>query len=484
MKAILSFQDKLRTAAAFCIALLLSATITSCSDSDDENNSGQEPGKDDQTITYNDLSYFQNSIIEIDSLGNFVSQYFGKVLYDDAPEHLYIGVDTYEEAENLFRLWIAPDVTLPAAAPLTAQLTDNEGKAQGSVTFAKATGNGAVAEVTASAGTQLKHFNKITFLLNSAWPHNAATPIHHVGDVISHALVGVDTRLLADNDRVLKWVCIQEEGNGIPPIFIAITRNAYDRGSDDKWEVLKKSRYCPRLERATAISNILRTRWDMYCVMLDEAGCGSLRNDGFWINYHHKNFLYGYDEYMYYASGLHYGANTAWTSDDHDMKLPFLFRIDWMSDSDVSAMMVPTAGTDIPGHGESYANLFDNNTTTKWYVQAAQKQEGAWFVEFNAEFHSKPTGYKLFTANDTQKYPHRNPVAWKLFGKYAEADSWTLLDERNAETKAADALPEANEAGKAFTFANDKLYKFYRLEISKSKGDSDMQLSKFLLTYE
>ena len=166
------------------------------------------------------------------------------------------------------------------------------------------------------------------------------------------------------------------------------------------------------------------------------------------------------------------------------MKKPFLLKIDGMSDSEVSAMLIPTAGTNVPNYDEPYTNLFDNNTASKWYVQAAQKQNGVWFVEFNSEFHTKPTGYKLFTANDTQKYPHRNPVAWKLFGKYAEADNWTLLDERNAETKVADALPESNEVGKAFKFTNDKQYKFYRLEISKSKGDSDMQLSKFLLTYE
>ena len=481
----------MKAAAAFCLALLLSATISSCSDSNDDNDPAPEPTEDDRLITYDDLRFFQNSIIEVDDAGNIVCQYIGEALYENEPLHLYVGVDNFEEAETMFRRWIAPDVTLPATAPLTAQLTDNEGKAQGSVTFAEATGNGAVAEVTASADTQLKHFNKITFLLNNAWPHNAAAPIHHVGDVITHALVGTDTRFLADNDRLLKWVCIQEEGNGLPPIFIAITRNSYDRGhygypnTHNQCKALKESHYCPNLERAQAISNILKSRWNMFCIFLDEAGCGSLRNDGFWINSEHDNTWFRYDDYMFYSSGTVYGANqSSMFSDDGDKSMPFLLKIDWLKDSQVSAMLVPTAGTDIPGYGETYANLFDNNTATKWYVQAAQKQDGVWFVEFNAEFHSKPTGYKLFTASDTKTYPHRNPVAWKLYGKYAEADKWTLLDERNAETKAADALPEANEAEKAFTFTNDKQYKFYRLEISKSKGDSDMQLSKFLLTYE
>jgi hypothetical protein len=483
------FYNSLKTVAVFCCALMLTAGFAACSDSNDDNNSDTEPGKEEEPITYDDLSYFQNSIIEVDDAGNKVCQYIGEALFENEPLHLYVGVDNFEEAEEMFRQWIAPDVTLGTAAPLIAELTDNEGKAKGSVTFAKGTENGAVAEVTASTGIQLKHFNQITFLLNDAWPHNAAAkPRHRVGDIIRASLTGVDARFLKDNDYILDWMCIQAEKNGVPPIFIAVTRNAYDRGhygipnTRVQCKELKKSKFCPGMERAKSISDILKKRWNYFCTIYDKVGCGKLSNDGFWINHSHGTF-FNYDDYMFYSSGVTYGANDSSFSSDDDKKLPFLFKIDWMKDNEVTAMLIPTAGTDIPNHNEPYMNLFDNNINTKWYVQAAQKQNGVWFVEFNGNYASSPKGYKLYTGNDTSTYPHRNPVAWKLYGKTYETDQWTLMDERDTEKTPSDALPTGNGVDKAYTFKDVKPYRFYRLEISKSKGDSDMQLSRFLFTY-
>lgn len=149
----------------------------------------------------------------------------------------------------------------------------------------------------------------------------------------------------------------------------------------------------------------------------------------------------------------------------------------------VQQQLTDAVMADIPNYNEPYMNLFDNNTNTKWYVQAAQKQDGVWFVEFNGNYASSPKGYKLYTGSDTSTYPLRNPVAWKLYGKTYETDQWTLMDERDTEKNTTDALPTSNSADKAFTFKEVKSYKFFRLEISKSKGDSDMQLSRFLFTY-
>lgn len=491
MKKSYSFHNPMKALAAFCFALLVSATVTGCSDSDDDNNtpSNQEqPQKDKTTNVYDDLLFFQNNIIELDSLGNIACRYVGEALYDDAPEHLYIGVDSYDEAEKMFRLWVAPDVTLGTEAPFTVQLTDTLGNAQGTITFTKSNESGHVAEVTASVGTKLKYFNQITFLLNNAWPHNAASPIHHVGDVITAALVGVDTDHLNDDDKVLKWVCIQEERNGQKPIFVAITKRSYDRGSffytNDMFVRLKTSSYCPTMERAQAISAILRSRWEMFCVLFDNAGHGSLRNnDGCWINNKHGWWV-EYDDYMYYSSGVTYGANMMPGTGDRSIKRYFLFKIDWISDSDLSIMLTPSAGTNIPGHSEPYANLFDNATSSKWYTQAQYKQNDVWFVEFNALVPTVPVGYKLFTASDTQKYSHRNPTAWKLYGKIDTEDKWTLLDERDTDKNPADALPNDNEAEKTYTFKNEESYMYFRLEISRSRGNNDMQLSKFLFTYE
>ena len=313
--------------AVVCYSLLLASSFIACKDSDDNesSNPGEEP---EEVVTYDDLAFFQNSIIEVDVNGNIIAQYVGEALFADDPQHLYIGVDTYEEAEAIFRQWKAPDVKLATTAPLIAQLTDHEGKEQGTITFAKSTEGGAVAEVTASVGTQLKHFNKVRFLLNSAWPHNAATPTHQVGDIINVTLSGPTFDHLTEDDHKLNFVCIQEERNGQKPIFVGITRHGYDRDNQTDFANLQKSSYCPSLERATAISNILKSRWDSYCIYFDHAGGGKLRDDCFWINDNHKNFIYGYDEYMYFATGLHYGANQAIISKDYDFQFHFLLKID------------------------------------------------------------------------------------------------------------------------------------------------------------
>ena len=278
-------------------------------------------------------------------------------------------------------------------------------------------------------------------------------------------------------------MCIQAEKNGARPIFIAVTRNAYTRYNNYTYgELRNNTDHVPNLARATTISDILKKRWDYFCTIYDNVGCGKLSEDGFWINNTHGFWLH-YDDYMFYNGGAVYGAKREDFTDDKDMERHFLLTIDWMSDSEVTALLIPTAGTNISGYPESYTNLFDNNTNTKWYVQAAQKQDGVWFVEFNGNYASSPKGYKLYTGSDTSKYPHRNPVAWKLYGKTYETDQWTLMDERDTEKNSADALPTGDGADKAYTFKDVKSYKFFRLEISKSKGDNDMQLSRFLFTY-
>lgn len=481
MKANHFFKNSMQTVAIVCCGLMLSVGFTACSDSDLSSNDKPDGGhQEEKVITYDDLAYFQSSIIDVDENGNIKAQYVGEALFDDDPQHLYIGVDNYEEAETLFRRWIAPDVTLGATAPLTAQLTDTLGNAQGTVTFAKSTESGAVAEVTASADTQLKHFNKVSFLLNSAWPHNAASPVHHAKDIIL-ARVPVDNSALEalnEQDRVLKWMCIQEERNGQKPIFIAVSSHSYTPNSDFGLKEIVASSCVPGLARAKGISAILNTRWEAFCATYDAQGSGKLSGDKFWIDNQH-GFLYAYDDYMYYHSGEIYGyGGFVW---EDKVSLPILFKIDWMSDAEVSQMLTPTNGSANHGIGEHYYNLFDNSTASKWYSWRDNKDE-PFFVEFCSNYPVTPTGYKFFTANDSQKYWGRNPTKWKLYGKYDETEEWTLIDERDTDKNPADALPAANEAEKAFTIAKPDLFQYFRLEISDSKG-GDIQLSKFLFTY-
>ncbi len=480
-------------AAVFCSIFFMSIAISGCSDSNNDNENTQEPENTEVIAieTFDDLHYFQNSIVEVDEAGDIVVQHYGVVLYADDPEHLYIGVDSYEEAEGLFREWIAPDVTLGTTAPLTASLTDEEGKAQGSVTFAKGTESGHVAEVTASAETQLKKFSKITFLLNSAWPFNEADPIYNVGDVIPFPLLGFDNSYLKDDDKLLEWVCIRAQGNGQKPIFVTLTKNGYTNGlkgyfQRDKFVAIKKSRYSPGMERATLVSNIVKARWNYYCALFEDVKCGPLSQNFVWIDsWHTPNYFVSYDDYMVLSSGEIYGASNhnLFSSEDHNKALPFLFVLDWKTEDELNSQAIPTDGTNIPGITEVYDNLFDNSVDTKWYTQEPVKKDGIWFVEFYTNFETNVQKYTLYTALDTETYPLRNPVAWTLKAKRLEKDEWVILDTRDTEKNPADALPSSNGKGTTFSIKNEsnKQYRYFRFEVSKSKGGFDMQLSRLAL---
>ena len=85
--------------------------LHACSDDDDD----KAPERL-ETTAYDDLDYFQRAIVDVDSLGNFQCRQYGVPLYDNDTTHLYIGVESIEAAEKIFRYWLAPDIEAVAAA--------------------------------------------------------------------------------------------------------------------------------------------------------------------------------------------------------------------------------------------------------------------------------------------------------------------------------------------------------------------------------
>ena len=114
------------------MAMVVAATFTFTACSDDD----KAPERL-ETTAYDDLDYFQRAIVDVDSLGNFQCRQYGVPLYDNDTTHLYIGVESIEAAEKIFRYWLAPDIEAVAAADnsITANLTDEDGKAQGTIFF-------------------------------------------------------------------------------------------------------------------------------------------------------------------------------------------------------------------------------------------------------------------------------------------------------------------------------------------------------------
>ena len=453
------------------IAIAATTTFTACTDDDNNSNNGNGDGPTAEVITFDDLDFFQNAIIEVDSVGDMMNRSYGVILDEAEPEHLYIGVDNLAQAETLFRQWLAPDVQTTADIPvngsLTCPLTDREGNSQGTIYFTP--GNGAsVAEVTASAGTGLKHFNKITFLSNDAWPTNDEDePVFfHEGDIITHTLsFALDEGELfhyriTDRDRTLKFVCMRQASKGVKPLFCAITNDGYERPISEE---IAKSDYCPGEGKAKAISSILSKSWDFYADCFDKAGCGKLKKgQAYWLDKRHNNFFPFYD-YMYYESGAIYGASS------NEFPLPYLLKIDWLDDSALRCPLTATAGSAGVRGDEGYKSAFDGETCTKWCTHTSQKQNGAWVVEFQAKELINPKAVKIVTANDAAKYKGRNPGRWRLLAKGdLSEEKWTFL------CGTGDIYRMANINCKEYWFTilpqNRDIYKYFRLEIQENQG--------------
>ena len=314
------------------IAVATTFALTACSSDDDDNN--QAPDRQ-ETTTYDDLDYFQRTIVNVDSLGNFISRQYGTPLYDNDTTHLYIGVESIAEAEKMFRSWLAPDIeAVPTpTGDITVSLTDREGKSQGTVYFRPGTG-GTMAEITASTDTRLLHFSQITFLVNSAWPFNSPTSRWHVGDIVrdvhlSRTVYGksIETNFKS-GDIPRNWVCIREAGNGVNPMFCAITSKTYTIPAGPVNEsYFIEQYYGPGLGTANVIKDLLNSDWDFFVACFEESGGGTLDNSGFWIYDHHWSWFSYYYEVYYYQSGYHYGENEHSTAQKR-----ILLKIDWVSD--------------------------------------------------------------------------------------------------------------------------------------------------------
>lgn len=454
---------KTKKSILWLLGLMLCATpmFTACSD-DDDDNKNENPSQE-ETSKYDDLAVFQNAICRIDSLGNLAYYHVGEALYESEPQHLYIGVDDIEEAAKWFRNWIAPDVTLgnisPTTTDLTAQLTDTLGRAQGTIYFRKGSGQ-TVAEVTYSPETQLKYIDRITFLLNSAWPFNSGGNQWHKGDIKKFQITGKAGNSLDDDDQTLNFVLIREGRNGVKPMWCAITNNTYRNLNFDGWtdfERIQSSSYCPSYGTACTISDILCSDWSFFMSKFKEAGEGKLNwGSSYWIDYYENS----QPQMMVYDRKSISG--NSWDGSNER----FLLKIDWLNDGD-RTLLVTNSCKSIDGYGPE--NLFDGSCETRWqsyvwWMGNGLNNRNAWWVEFQADPAIKPRAYQLWTTNMSGQdwvYYRRLPNQWALYGKKNSRGSWQLLDSRSTTE-----LPHKNYDGWGTELSGiTSEYQFFRFEV-------------------
>ncbi len=134
-----------------------------------------------------------------------------------------------------------------------------------------------------------------------------------------------------------------------------------------------------------------------------------------------------------------------------------------------SGYMVTSGSGGIDGDDQN--NLVDGDLSTKWCASSP------WYIEFNTASPIKVDGYMLRTANDTEKYPGRNPTSWVLKGKATSGGNWDTIDSKSGY----DDMPETNFTERDFEEIASGTYQYFRLEISAVKSGTIMQLSEMKL---
>ena len=155
--------------------------LTSCDkENDPQPEEEQHDPKSDSDLTeitaYNSLSWLQGSLVVVNKNGEIVRRIYGEPLDESQPDVLSAPVASYATAEKIFLSWVAPGKTATKVeGGYDYNLTDAEGKAQGSVSFRSVEDGGRViARMTVAEGTELAEVSEVNFIDSKLWPENAA----------------------------------------------------------------------------------------------------------------------------------------------------------------------------------------------------------------------------------------------------------------------------------------------------------------------
>lgn len=162
----------------------------------------------------------------------------GKPLDESQPTVISIPVINLAGAEETFLSWVAPgkDV-IKVEGGYDYNLTDDEGKAQGSVSFRAMEGEaGVIAQMTVGEDTDLKQVTEVNFIDNELWPENDAIPTYLAGQRYKFVcaqyssslplteMPGADIELsdywTLENLEEREFYCIQGNDNGKEAILI------------------------------------------------------------------------------------------------------------------------------------------------------------------------------------------------------------------------------------------------------------------------
>lgn len=169
------------------------------------------------------LAAFMENIIRRDSLGDFASYGYGRPLDEADPSVLSVGVESLEDADGIFRSFIADTTNYVSIGTgnITYMPHDSLGNKQGEI-YLTAGGDGCIARITFSDDTPIDRdlVSEIRFIDKKLWPDNDA-PRFIVGHIYAYAE---------------DWTNWNNRGDNVQGLFVDITdADVKDQGSDDHY---------------------------------------------------------------------------------------------------------------------------------------------------------------------------------------------------------------------------------------------------------
>lgn len=133
-----------------------------------------------------------------------------------------------------------------------------------------------------------------------------------------------------------------------------------------------------------------------------------------------------------------------------------------------------TGGTPGSTQQQGYEQLMDGKTDGyRWRTSGVPS-----YCDFEANKLVYATGYTLTTGN---QHVNGDPTVWTLQARNSESDEWTIIDSRNTIDNNGDALPSGRTANKNYTIQQPGAYKYFRFEVTQTKGNTFLCLSELTM---
>ena len=126
------------------------------------------------------------------------------------------------------------------------------------------------------------------------------------------------------------------------------------------------------------------------------------------------------------------------------------------------------------GGDEGPKMICDGQLSTKWCIDFPRMMPYTIILE--AEGQTSVAEYGLVTGDDTNAYPERNPVTWRLSGSN-DKENWTTLDDQKNNR----LLPDEGLQEYRFAPSGKGSYRYFRFEFFRMKSGTRIQLSEIYL---